>query len=464
MKKQQKIIKLIITILVYNALISAAMIYLSVVSPVKEIVFNVEANAMIQQSTVRFNYSALVNAGLSIFAIAYLLEDCKYQPVDFGENTNYLLGLATSKINSFFGELVQFVFSKKVRNKIVLIAGNILPVNVSSIFDKGLSDDELLELTKRSLFIVCRSRGGKTTFLKYYLYTLIKSSKNIKLSICDINYGKPNDDGVINNWMQISPTFIHSQSSTVYAAIKAYGDELRLRKSECEKSVRAGLKANPIKDKPINLLVIEELISTRADLKKSDLWESALDEITDGLVCGLGYNCPIVVVSQSLAVNQTDIHLSVRDQFNIIALGKSTSSSEVIKDCGFDDVDETKSKVTVLKKQGKRPILIAGVDESKLATLPDLRWIDEVQIQIKEPVDINQQWWEDVYANNEANQKWLIERVLSQLAKTENSITSSSRVSELQERFGIKPDRQDKRYVDYFRPELDRLIEELKNV
>lgn len=439
------------------------MIYLSVVSPIKEIVFNVEANAMIQQSTVKFNYSALFSAGLSLFAIAYLLEDCRYQPVDFGQNTNYLLGMATSKVNGFFAELVQLIFSKKVRRKIILIADNILPVDVLSIFDKGLSDDELLELTKRSLFIVCRSRGGKTTFLKYYLYTLIKNSgTNIKLLICDINYGKPSDDGVINDWMGINPESIHSTGSTIYAAIAAYGDELRLRKSECEKAIRSGLKVNPIKNKPINLLVIEEIISTRADLKKSDLWESALDEITDGLVCGLGYNCPIVIVSQSLAVNQTDIHLSVRDQFNVIALGKSASSSEVIKECGFDDVDGTKSKVTVLKKQGKRPILIAGVDESKLATLPDLRWIDEVQIQVNTPIDEIDQWWNDVYLNNEENRLWLAERVTSQLAKTENSITSSSRVTELQEKFGIKPDRQDKRYVDYFRPELDRLIEKLK--
>jgi hypothetical protein len=438
------------------------MVYASLAYPVESIVFDVEANAMIQQMTTEFNYFALLNGGLSLFAIAYLLEDCYYQPADFGNCTNQLFGMVTDKINNFLADVVQLIFSKKVRKKIILFADNVLPVDVKSVFDKGLSNEELLDLTKRSLFIVCRSRGGKTTFLKYYLYTLIRSNQNLQLSICDINYGKPSDEGIINDWMGISADRIHSRDNTIFSAITAYSRELKTRKHECEQAIRKGIKSNPIKNKPINLLVIEELIATRIALMDADLWDESLKMITDGLVYGLGYGCPIVAVSQHLAVSQTDINLAMRDQFNIVALGKSASNPEVIKDCGFDDPDAIKSKVITLNKQNKRPILIAGVNESTCSTLPDLRWIDEVEIKITEPLDINQQWWEEIYVNNESNQQWLIDRVQNYLDGSEKSITSSDRVNDLMVVFGIKPNRQDKKYVEYFRPELDRLIEELK--
>jgi hypothetical protein len=438
-------------------------VYSSLVTPIKSVVFDTDTSKMIQISRIEFNYFALGAFSFCLLALGSLLENCRYSHSDFGKYTNMMIGVVTGKINSFFGEMLNLIFNKKVKRKIMLTVADLAPFDLSGIIDKSLSDEKLLELTRRSLFIVCRSRGGKTTFLKYYLYTLLKNGVKANLAICDINYGKPSDDGVINNWMGISSNYIHSGASGIYAAINKYGEELRERKSICEKAARSGIKGNPISDKPINLLVIEELIASKLALESAKMWDDCLKVVSDGLVCGLGYGCPIVIVSQSLAVSETGINLAMRDQFNIIALGKSASSLDVIKDCGFDEPQETRAQVQAMIKSKRRPILITGVDDSKVSALPDLRWIDDVEVMAIPAIDEDKEWWNDVYINNVGNQEWLQQRVINYLDGSEKSITSSDRVKELQQVFSIKPSRQDKRYVDYFKPELERLIEKAKN-
>jgi hypothetical protein len=461
MKKEET--KLIITMLIYSALTSVIAIYLSLTNPVKDVVFDVENSKMVQMSKIEFNYFALGGMTLSLLALGSLLDSCNYGVNDFGECTNKMIAFGTGKINSFFVETLQLIFTKKVKRKILVTVNNLAPFNLSGIIDKSLSDEELLELTKRSLFILCRSRGGKTTFLKYYLYTLLKNDVKANLAICDINYGKPSDDGVINNWMGISSNYIHSGASGIYAAIKKYGEELKERKSICEKAARSGIKGNPISDKPINLLVIEELIASKLALESAKMWDDCLKTVSDGLVCGLGYGCPIVIVSQSLAVSETGINLAMRDQFNIIALGKSSSSLDVIKDCGFDEPQEIRAHVQAMVKSKRRPILITGVDDSKVSSLPDLRWIDDVEVMAIPAIDEDKEWWNTAYVNNIGNQEWLQQRVINYFDGIEKSITSSDRVKELNQVFGIKPSRQDNRYVNYFKPELERLIEVVKN-
>lgn len=386
---------------------------------------------------------------------------------DFAETVETL----SHNFSFLVGELAKlgahkaFLTGEKTLNLVYL---KLTPPQLRNAIEEKLNDLTWIEqILKKSIFLVAKTRDGKTTILKFLILKFIEAGKGTFL-ICDINYGKPNEEGEINDWMQMPIGFIKSEFDEVFAAIESYQQELEYRRktykayaqakaqNASEKEL-ATLKAR-LHEEPF-LLILEEWIATANEAERRGTLDKVISQVEDGLVMGLGYRMPIIVVAQTLAVGETHITLAMRDQLAIIVLENQAQKIKELNALGCEDAKATKEQVTALRRKGKRVAVVGmGVSDPAVRIVPNLSSLKNVRIAQADP---NQQWWQKTYTRE--NQEWLRQKAIA-VAKGERGASpiSSKNSDELKARFGIKPDNSEPKYTKYLRPEWERLLKQAK--
>lgn len=364
----------------------------------------------------------------------------------------------------------KFLFGKQsvARN----IAVKVLPVEIrdfvtAKVTRKNWLDDLLKEARH---YVICGATGdGKSVLLNFILLSFIKRAtlpENLnsdgtlrdRLAISDINYGKPDDKGDINTWMDIDRKFLSVNIDEIMATGRSIVAELK----ECKK---AGVLAAEAKsrgdakefEKQKNLAkrgnflwIIEELIATRASMDADTLKE--FDEIRQEIrIYGRGYGFKLCEIIQYLNANDDGINLGQRQNICIILLKSMASNADTVKKVFSNHVELATRFNEYLKKFKYLAMVQLGGQEPQILQLPDLSYVKDISLQ--SPSDPVETWWSQIWT--EANQQWIVDT----LEAGTSPLSSVKEVrSEFKARFKVELSNDDARYV-----RLKAAIEKIKS-
>lgn len=365
----------------------------------------------------------------------------------------------------------KFLFSKQsvAQN----IAVKILPVQlVDFVTAKVTRKNWLDDLLKESRhYVICGATGeGKSVLLNFVLLAFIKramlpenlnpdGSPRDRLAVSDINYGKPDDNGDINTWMDIDRQFLSVNVEEIMAVGRSIVAELRI----CKK---AGVLAAEAKSRGDNaeyekqrklakkgnfLWVVEELIATRASMDVETLKE--FDAIRQEIrLYGRGYGFKICEVLQYLNSNDDGINLGQRQNICIVLLKSMASNADTVKKV-FNNHVELAARFNEYRKRFKYLAMVQlGGEEPQILELQDLSWVKNISLQ--SPSNPVEDWWRQVWTKD--NYQWVVDTW-----KTGKSPLSSSPPEirrEFKARFKVDLDNSDARYLH-----LKAAIEQIKS-
>jgi hypothetical protein len=366
----------------------------------------------------------------------------------------------------------KFLFGKQsvARN----IAVKVLPVEIRDRLSEAITQKDWFAqfLAERRHYLICGSTGdGKSMLLNAIIIEFLKRANGNtnadgtpkdRLSICDINYGKRDDQGNLNTWMDLDRAFISATADELMATVRSVVDELRVRRQADIDSATAKSKGDTKEHERLEaiaakrgniLLVIEEHMSTRRSLLAVDKevlkeFDNALNEI---LLYGRGYGVKCLIVLQYLNANDNGINLGERDQMCIILLKSMAVQAKQVEKM-TDNAQELVLQFTEALKKFKYLALVQfGGGAPKIRKIPDLSWVSGVSLQ--SPSDPVSDWWNQIWT--EANQQWIIDT----LESGTSPLSSAKEVrSEFKTRFKVELSNDDARYV-----RLKTAIEQIKS-
>jgi hypothetical protein len=389
---------------------------------------------------------------------------------DIGSTSKLLTNNAMCGLEFVSFRGAKFLFGKQsvARNIVV----NVLPVEVrdfvtAKVTRKNWLDDLLKEARH---YVICGATGdGKSVLLNFILLSFIKRASlpencnpdgtlRDRLAISDINYGKPDDHGNINTWMDIDRKFLSVNVDEIMATGRSIVAKLR----ECKKAgvlaaeaKSRGDLAEYEKQKQLArggnfLWIIEELIATRASMDAETLKE--FDEIRQEIrIYGRGYGFKLCEIIQYLNANDDGINLGQRQNICIILLKSMASNADTVKKVFSNHVELATRFNEYLKKFKYLAMVQLGGQEPQILQLPDLSYVKDISLQ--SPSDPVSDWWNQIW--NEVNQQWIIDTLGS--GKSPTSSNPEIR-AEFKARFKVELSSNDARYV-----RLKAAIEQIKS-
>lgn len=369
----------------------------------------------------------------------------------------------------------KFLFGKQsvARN----IAVKVLPVEIRDRLSEAVTQKDWFAqfLAERRHYLICGSTGdGKSMLLNAIIIEFLKrangntnadgTSKD-RLSICDINYGKRDDQGNLNTWMDLDRAFISATADELMATVRSVVDELRVRRQADIDSATAKSKGDTKEHERLEaiaakrgniLLVIEEHMSTRRDLELvpnvgKDLlkeFDNALNEI---LLYGRGYGVKVLIVLQYLNATHNGINLGERDQMCIILLKSMAVQAKQVEKISDNPQELVLQFSEALKKFKYLALVQFGGATPKIRKIPNLSWVSGVSLQ--SPSDPVSDWWQQIWT--ESNQQWIV----NTLGSGTSPLSSAKEVrSEFKARFKVELSNDDARYV-----RLKAAIEQIKS-
>ncbi len=420
----------------------------------------------------RFLFLAIAGGLVGAAALATLVVDEKGDRLlchetlidDIGEANKVLANNLGCALLFVSGKGFRWAFGKQsVARQITL---SVLPVEVRDRIKDLVSKKDWFKdfLSARRHYILCGSTGGgKTMMLNAIIITFLQNAQasisngisKDRLAICDLNYGKRDERGNLNTWLDLPRDYIAATVDEIMLSVRSVIAELRDRRQDDIDCATAKANGDDAKYKALEakskergniLLVVEEQMSTRAAIKAVDPellkeFDSSINEI---LRYGRGYLVKILIVLQYLNAGKGDegngINLGLRDQCCIALVGAvATQKTQVEKISSEPD-----ELVSQFKEALKRFPYLALVQNDggspNIRQIPDLSWTSGFSIKKSaDPVDV---WWSGVW--NEANQQWVLD-----LIEQGRSPTSSAFDSEIKTRFGIGRNAKDPRYQKY---------------
>ena len=362
------------------------------------------------------------------------------------------------------GKGFRWAFGKQsVARQITL---SVLPVEIRDRMKELVSKKDWFKdfLSARRHYILCGSTGdGKTMMLNAIIITFLQNAQaNIsngiskdRLAICDLNYGKRDEKGNLNTWLDLPREYIAATVDEIMLSVRSVIAELRDRRQDDIDCATAKSKDDDAKYKALEakskergnvLLVIEEQMSTRAAIKSVDAellkeFDSSINEI---LRYGRGYLVKVLIVLQYLNAGKGDegngINLGLRDQC-CISLLKTMAVQKTQVEKISTEPDELVSQFKEALKRFPYLALVQNDGGSpNIRQIPDLSWTSG--FSIRKSVDSIDVWWSQVWT--ETNQQWVID-----IVDKGRSPTSSAFDSEIKTRFGIGRNAKDPRYQKY---------------
>ena len=271
---------------------------------------------------------------------------------------------------------------------------------IERIVEAIASDDWFSHMLSQSKMIVGQSGAGKTPTMLYELYTFIKSSNGKgKVTICDVNYGKPTM-GKPNNWLGLPrKRFIRNTVDGLYEAIEEYWDELQYRKSYAADLADRGSNVAP-GFTPWLLMIDEGNVSLSQLAANKELGDRAMEMIGDLLFEARSYGITITIAVQTPAVEETKINRAKLGQLNFLVLGESAVDPEILgkipgmgsqKDSLIEQVKELRKR-----KEGKYSAVVKRCGQSPAFAVKVVPTINTDDLKVSLPANYELPWIERV--------------------------------------------------------------------
>lgn len=389
-------------------------------------------------------FSSLVGiaGGAALVTTAYVRDE-KYQLTDSDYSNGFrdLIESIESSFKMFWKE------SKPLVKQAIPV--KFLPEKYQSFaavqMDRMLSEDWVRSFVKRSKLVVGVTRSGKTTYLLHEIATFFQDHSNGYLTICDFNYGKPDENGFINTWYDLPrDRFIRTEYSEIVEALNTEWEELQDRRLICMptpptepeaaqrwKELNSRRKECTTFDGRIRLqrrkFLIDETIAiikaaeNRDKLKQrgepKDLPRIQM-QIGDLLYQGLGYQMELTFGLQTLAVGENGLNLAMQEQLNVLLLGASAINTDNVS--RLPGTRDSIALINELKQVRRMPgcqyaaIAKIGNDDPAIKVMPVID-VSQIELQLPEaPKTELEMWWEEVYSNEvQAN----IDRLAAEFAE-----------------------------------------------
>lgn len=347
------------------------------------------------------------------------------------------------------------------------ISLSVLPVEIRDRLKESITRKDWFKeyLAERRHYILCGSTGdGKTMLLNAIVIAFLQNAQisaessgimKDRLAICDKNYGKRDEKGNLNTWLDLPKSHISQTVDEIMSTVRSVKAELDERvqdDSDCATALVNGdkatvdrLQAKAAKRGNI-LLVIEEYMNTRASIKavSADLlkeFDAAIGEI---LRHGRGYLVKVLIVLQYLnggkGADANGINLGERDQCCIALMKSKAVQRDQVAAISSEPDPLVAQFLEALKKWQYLAMVQTGSGSPVIRIVPDLSWTSG--FSIKKSVDSVDVWWSQVWT--EANQQWVLDCI-----DKGRSPTSSAFDAEIKTRFGIGRNAKDPRYQKY---------------
>ena len=297
--------------------------------------------------------------------------------------------------------------------------------------------------------------SGKSKLLGLIISQWLENNPDGQLFIADPNYGKPDNDGYLNNWFGLDNQWIKQPDDEIDALIDYVHGKLDERIKACVEGAKNGftkLSEINIDLTPI-CLICEEFDSIVERYKKDK--SNRFDKLIEIIKQGRGYKIKLIPVGQSASVGEGGFTLATLENIaQLIICYPSIPESQLRylagEKAGLIEIVER------LLKEGKRPAICVIKGQSRVVTIPDLSGFN-VTFTNTTTTDPDDDWW--VIVNNES---FKLALELRALKYSQNLIPSP--LKQICSELGIEPRSANKRYTNYLKPAWELQVSQAKTL
>jgi hypothetical protein len=296
--------------------------------------------------------------------------------------------------------------------------------------------------------------SGKSKLLGLIISQWLENNPDGQLFIADPNYGKPDNDGYLNNWFGLDNQWIKQPDDEIDALIDYVHSQLDERIKCCVEGAKNG--ATKLSDLQIDLtpicLICEEFDSIIERYKK-DKNDSRLDKLIEIIKQGRGYKIKLIPVGQSASVGEGGFTLATLENIAQLIICYPAIPETQLRYLGGAK-DELILIAERLLKDGKRPAICTIKGQSRVVTIPDLSGFN-VSFANTNSTNPDDDWWQQI--NTESFKLALEVRALKY---SQNLIPSP--LKQICSELGIEPRSTNKRYTQYLKPAWENQLAQAK--
>lgn len=302
-------------------------------------------------------------------------------------------------------------------------------------------------LKARHNWVTGRTGAGKTFLVLALIVDWLEQNPDGIITICDLAYGKPDENGFVNDWLGLPVGYIRMEADEIVAAVAAERAEMEERRKEAQTAAREGKRR--IKRRPSRLLVIDEWDVTVEEQggKDGEFYAS----VRTILKFGGGYGHKMLLSGQTIATGETAISEATRNQMAIAILGTNATKT--------DEVGKLKSESAPLidrarqvRRKGKRAAIVQLGDADPVTVIvPELGQVLNRRIVV-ETDDPDQAWWNQAFTTAEHEN-------LRSLAGQYTRGEIASPLKAISQRLGCRVRSDDARYTRFLKPAWEAALE-----
>jgi hypothetical protein len=349
-------------------------------------------------------------------------------------------------------------WSEKGYKKSSQLAIRAIPPEIKSKFQSLQNDSswvsEFLALPHQR--ITGGTGSGKSKLLGLVISQWLERNPDGQLFVADPNFGKPDNDGYLNNWFGLDSQWIKQPDDEIDTLIDYVYNQMKERIRICVDGVKNGFKK--VSELQIDLtpicLICEEFDSIVERYKK-DKNDSRLDKLIEIIKQGRGYKIKLIPVGQSASVTEGGFSLATLENLGQLIICYPSVPGAQMRYLGGakDELIETAER---LLKNNKRPAICTIKGQSRVVVIPDLSEF-EVSFNTASISDPDDVWWSEV--NHDAFKLSLELRAL----KYSQGLIQSP-LKQICSELNLEPRSSNKRYSQYLKPAWENALNQAKTL
>lgn len=302
-------------------------------------------------------------------------------------------------------------------------------------------------LKARHNWVTGRTGAGKTFLVLALIVDWLEVHPDGIITICDLAYGKPDENGFVNDWLGLPVDYVRMESDTIVAAVQAERTEMEARRKEAQAAAREGKRR--IKRRPSRLFVIDEWDTTVEEQGGKD--GEFYSDVRTLLKFGGGYGHKILLSGQTIATGETAISEATRNQMAIAILGTNTTKTDEVSKLKSESAPLIERARTVRRKGKRAAIVQLGDADPVTVIVPDLAQVLNYRIMV-ETNEPDQAWWHEVFTPTAR------EALLTQAGQYARGEIASP-LKAIAHQFGCRVRNDDARYTRFLKPVWEAALE-----